>query len=168
MAASARGILFLSWCTHVFFCVTGPMNVSIRSASPTSINLSWDPFLPAGSSNGQYIVYYTDAFTETISGWRSVIEVSIKSLGPVFEKCQAGVMPDVVTEETQNAPTLFSSCSSPTYPVCGVLHAIVFLLFPFLQNYLVVCRLSLNILLWGILSNHRWSNCEKNPASALP
>ncbi|XP_071796762.1 uncharacterized protein [Asterias amurensis] len=52
----------------------GPMNVSIRSASPTSINLSWDPFLPAGSSNGQYIVYYTDAFTETISGWQSVIE----------------------------------------------------------------------------------------------
>ncbi|XP_038073760.1 uncharacterized protein LOC119741895 [Patiria miniata] len=53
----------------------GPMNVQIRSASATSINLSWDAFLPAGSDGGHYVVYFTSQYTETISGWPGVIEV---------------------------------------------------------------------------------------------
>ena len=52
------------------------MGVKIRSASPTSINLSWDSFLPLGSVKGQYVVYYTESYTETISDWPGVLEVS--------------------------------------------------------------------------------------------
>ncbi|XP_072031240.1 uncharacterized protein [Amphiura filiformis] len=48
----------------------GRMNLQVRSATLTSINLSWDDFLPGEYTSGQYVVYYTDTFSGYVAEWK--------------------------------------------------------------------------------------------------
>ena len=52
------------------------MNLQVRSATLTSINLSWDDFLPREYTSGQYVLYYTDNFSGFVSEWQGQQEVS--------------------------------------------------------------------------------------------
>ncbi len=52
------------------------MNIQVRSATLTSINLSWDSFLPKGYTSGQYVLYYTDSFSGYVAEWKGQQQVS--------------------------------------------------------------------------------------------